>query len=431
MRRVFIILLGGCIVFVCGFATYRGYALWKEERLVSRTQESDARPNVSPSRGSFASQAQAEADYLALNSNPAARCDALRQLTWRSLRETNPEAALSFSRDLIQEKKATFEDRLLHLEILRVSTNGPMGGLLTTLQQESADSPAKVFTLASWMLDAGHVELAHSWINTLPSAVRCSCPVEIAEARCSVAAGKWACLQTNLAAQSWANLEFLRLALLSRSWKEQGNGPAAAAQWKAALKAAGERHESLLHLYHTVEVWNWPQEQEEVLWTIQSRHPGDQWAVAMLTQRLLLTGKTRSLLMLCCQALQNDSNNLALMNNLATTALLLKAWNYKPHELALEAYRRDSTNASFISTYAFSLLVQQKTNEAVQVVKQIPTSQREEPAIAAYYGIILSAAGDAEEAEKYLDMGAKAKLLPEEAELVRAARRNGDLSRRD
>ncbi|MGA2240355.1 MAG: hypothetical protein ABSG74_14215, partial [Candidatus Bathyarchaeia archaeon] len=122
-------------------------------------------------------------------------------------------------------------------------------------------------------------------------------------------------------------------------------------------------------------------------------------------------------------ALQNDPGNPGLMNNLAMTALLLESWDKKPHDLAREAYAKASTNAAFVSTYAYSLLVQQKPAEALKTIEQLSPQQLEDPGIAAYYGLILKGAGNAPKAKSYLDLASKARLLPEEQKLVEKARR--------
>ena len=46
------------------------------------------------------------------------------------------------------------------------------------------------------------------------------------------------------------------------------------------------------------------------------------------------------------------------------------------------------------------------------------------PEIAAYYGILLAAAGDQARAAEFLDLGEKATLLPQEKALVEKARRS-------
>jgi hypothetical protein len=50
--------------------------------------------------------------------------------------------------------------------------------------------------------------------------------------------------------------------------------------------------------------------------------------------------------------------------------------------------------------------------------------QLRQPEIAAYYGIILAAAGDHARAAEFLDLGEKATLLPQEKALVEKARRS-------
>jgi hypothetical protein len=188
------------------------------------------------------------------------------------------------------------------------------------------------------------------------------------------------------------------------------------------MKGAENRRVLLVELLTATRLWNWPQEQEDVLWAIANRFPKDQLAVQALTSRLYSTGKTRPLLTLFSLQLQNNRTNLAVMNNLALTAILLEAWEKKPHELARVVYQQGSTNSSFVSTYAYSLLVQRKAGEALKIIEQLSPQQLEDPAIAGYYGLILQANGQREKAKKYFDLGMKAKLLPEEQKLFDRAR---------
>jgi hypothetical protein len=54
-------------------------------------------------------------------------------------------------------------------------------------------------------------------------------------------------------------------------------------------------------------------------------------------------------------------------------------------------------------------------------MSQLSPTQLHEPAVAAYYGIFLTAAGDSQNARDYLKLGATAKLLPEEKTLLTKA----------
>jgi hypothetical protein len=54
-------------------------------------------------------------------------------------------------------------------------------------------------------------------------------------------------------------------------------------------------------------------------------------------------------------------------------------------------------------------------------MESLNVEQLQEPSIAAYYGVILIAAGENEKAREYLKLGDSAKLLPEEKALIAKA----------
>ena len=122
------------------------------------------------------------------------------------------------------------------------------------------------------------------------------------------------------------------------------------------------------------------------------------------------------------QELQRTPSDLAAKNNLAMIALLLDAKELKPYDLAREVYQQAPTNASFASTYAFSLYMQKKYAEALKVMQQLKPQDLEIPAIAGYYGLILKATGNGAKAKGYLDWTSKARLLPEERKLFAQAK---------
>jgi tetratricopeptide (TPR) repeat protein len=366
---------------------------------------------------------QGRAALQALCAYPAVRCDAMRRLILDALHHTNLTSALAWSQKLLQDSNSAFSDRMGHLGILHASTNDQQAAFLAGLQREAANSPVKTYEVAKWLLVATRQPgAALAWMKTLPSTTRTNLPVPMIEADCYMAAKDWTSLQTNLVAQNWADLDCLRRTCLAIAYRELGLAASAKTEWLAAMKGAGGHRELLVQLLATARVWNWPQEQEDVLWAIVNRFPKDQLAAQALTSRLYSAGKTRSLLTLFNLQWQNNRTNLSFMNNLALTAILLEAWEKKPHELAREVYQKGSTNSAFVSTYAYSLLAQQKAGEALRILEQLSPQQLADPAIAGYYGLVLQANGQREKAKKYLDLTAKATLLPEEQKLVDKAR---------
>ena len=140
-----------------------------------------------------------------LCTNSLVRCDALRQLTMDALRNTNLNAALGFSQALLQDTNATFGDRLVHLGLLRASTNSQLAPFLQGMQAESTNNPVKAYEVAKWMLTSGNAGQSLAWLKGLPPVTRTNLPVPMLEADCYLALKDWPGLLTNSASQSWSH----------------------------------------------------------------------------------------------------------------------------------------------------------------------------------------------------------------------------------
>src|SRR6185369_4282798 len=185
--------------------------------------------------------------------------------------------------------------------------------------------------------------------------------------------------------------------------------------------AAKNRKEALLMLYRLATAWNWARQKEELLWALVRNYPTEKWAAVSLSKTFLVEGRTRSLMALYSQQVNANRLDLSARNNLAMTALLLGAWELRPHDLAREVYRRAHANPAYASTYAFSLHIQKKDDSALKVLEKLTLQQLEDPAVAGYYGVVLRATGKVERAQKYLGLAANAGLLPEERKLIEEA----------
>jgi predicted Zn-dependent protease len=261
-----------------------------------------------------------------------------------------------------------------------------------------------------------------SWLVTVSPAIVSTPPVAVLVSECRVAVGDWALLYSSLTNQNWAELDFLRHAFSMRALREQRLSAAAKAEWDQVLKAANGQRQSLIMLVRTLAQWKWNSEAEEVLWAIVNRFPDETWAFQSLSKELLVNGRTRPLMTLLSQESKRFPADLSIKNNLASIALLLDASELKPYDLAREVYDRVPTNAAYASTYAYSLLLQQKPSDAFKVMQQLKPQQLDDPAIAGYYGLILKATGDTNKANTYLSWASRAKLLPEEQKLFERAK---------
>ena len=108
-------------------------------------------------------------------------------------------------------------------------------------------------------------------------------------------------------------------------------------------------------------------------------------------------------------------------NNLAQISLLLNLNPDQAYRAAREVYEQEPKNPDYAAPYAFSLYLQGDVKKALQALAGFSEAELERPQIAAYYGALLANIGDFSRATKFLDLGEKANLLPEEQKLVEKA----------
>jgi Flp pilus assembly protein TadD len=117
-------------------------------------------------------------------------------------------------------------------------------------------------------------------------------------------------------------------------------------------------------------------------------------------------------------------------NNLAATALLLKIDVPTARQWAAEDYARNPGDPYAASTYAFALHLQGRDKQGLAVLEKLPPAELAQPSVALYYGVLLAAAGNADQAMPWLQNAqTKGHLLPEEQELLSAALGKGQALR--
>ena len=104
-------------------------------------------------------------------------------------------------------------------------------------------------------------------------------------------------------------------------------------------------------------------------------------------------------------------------NNLAATCLLLKVNLPRGHELAWEVYGQRPAGAIVTSTYAYSLHLQGQSQDGLAALAKLKPEALESPAVALYYGYLLSALGQTNQAAHFLQLANSGNLLPEEKAL--------------
>lgn len=359
---------------------------------------------------------------LSLAANPVVRTDALRHLTLDAVRHTNFARAVPLAAELVRQTNASTDDKLLRLNVLTSSRHPDLRPSLAALQREATSNAPVAFGLGRWMLKSTTPAETLGWLQSLRPSIQTNLPVTLVVADAYLATSNWVGLAAWVRNQSWGDLEYLRLAFNVRSMRGQGLDAAGKVEWAKVLRSTENRLDRLSALQRLTSAWGWLSEPEELLWEIVNRFPAEKEAVQTLSNDLYASGKTRSLLTLMALEHRRSPGQVDVQNNLAATALLLNAEEYRPHDLAREVYQKQPTNPSFASTYALSLYLQKQYVQALDVLRRLKPEELRNPSVAGYYGLVLAASGDTQGAKPYLDIAMRARILPEESRLFSKAK---------
>jgi uncharacterized protein HemY len=367
--------------------------------------------------------AEGRATLERLRSSTNAGGPALHWLIADALRRERLDRAEAFSQELLKRPHPKLEDRLQHLRILHMANKRDFATGLSSLQEDCRTNAADVYAICSWMVHEGLVREAAAWLADCPANVQDEQPVPLAFVECYVAGKDWGGLENYLQAAKWGDVEFLRLAYLSRAAREQQQSLAADARWRSAVQQAADRLGPLVMLLGLANSWKNGDAQEDLLWRIARRFPEERWALGELDRVYKSTGNTRGLNKLYEVIVSYDSRNVAAQNNWAATSLLLNLNVSRAHDLARDIYQQHPDDPIIASTFGYSLFRQGRTNEALATFERLKPEDLEHPAVALYFGVVLAANGQTGKAVEWI---ARARLhaasfLPEEQVLLAQA----------
>lgn len=347
---------------------------------------------------------------------------ALRSLIADRLLHGDASGALGYSTQLLALAGSNPGDRLQHLDILKHMKSPELAVKLKALQDESATNAVMAAQLAGWMEVNGQLSDAIKWLNQLPANVQTQPPIRLALAGCYLDKADWNSLRDFASKGSWGEWEFMRLAFLSRAWGQMGEPLVADSNWRSAVSLASDRLGALNALLQLAGKWGMVSRQEDLLWRILRNFPDAVWAQHDLERFYFAGGDTRGLYRLYSERLARMPQNAELKNNLAYTALLLKTNVPQACQWAAESYTKATNDPAIASTYAYALHVQGRDQDALTIMQKLDRTALEQPPVALYYGIILSALGESNQAAHYLNIArTKGHFLPEEKQLLSQA----------
>lgn len=327
----------------------------------------------------------------------------------------------SLASELQSYPEATLGDRLLYLEILRQLHDPAFEEYLTKLEHEAVLNPVDLASLLSWMSGNETASAGIKFAQTLTAESREKWPVPPAIAALYSSAKDWSGLEKMTRNTKWESHDFLRRAFLARALRGQDKTFPSEQEWIAAQKEAAAQPQSLLLLARTVALWGWENETADLLWILAKNDDTRMEALQTLYQHYAEKGDTSGLYRTLLRLVEALPNDLVLQNNLAQVSLLLGADAERARKIAADLVSKYPSNATFLSTYAFSLYAKGDIKGALQAMDKLTPDQLRDPSVAVYYGVVLEAAGQKDKARDYLRRASEAKLLPEEKALVAKA----------
>jgi Flp pilus assembly protein TadD len=363
-------------------------------------------------------RASAEQILGSLRSDPAQRSAATRALLGAAVaRHDDARKLLDLARELQAYPEATWNDRLVFLDLLHEAQDLQYSSYLSELEKKAADDSGGLAALLSWMSRSKLNLLALDYIKSLPADRLQKWPAPMAVADVYVQLAEWEQLETLTGKGLWGRFDFLRHAYLSRALREQGKAAAAEREWGAAAKQASEQSDFLTVLIQTASEWKWENESIELLWSLSKRPEKQKEAFLALYRNYAKGADTQGLYRVLLRLSELDATNLDVQNNRAQVSLLLEVNPTEARHLAADVYHKSPKNPAYVATYAYSLLTQGNAKEALRIMSSLTEEQLSDPTVSAYYGICLAANGD-EKARTYLEFGKKANLLPQEKDLI-------------
>ena len=357
-----------------------------------------------------------------LSEFPVCRADALRSLFADAQHRKQPAEARKWAEQLSLMRGATLQDQFRFFEILRTENPQTFPKAFSLLKQKAAESSNTVFDVMCWMNKQGMALETLSWAGELPKKVCDQMPVAMAIAEALATTQSWEELRRLVFQGNWGSMEFLRRAYRAHATTNGVASPQNAGfthEWDRAVYETKSEFRQVTALAKTVASWGWKDQSAELWWILASQSSGQRGALRQLNKIYSDTKDTGGMLRVATRILEIEPKDPIAKNNVAMLLLLTQQDLPKARRMALENFTVFSAEPACITTQAFSLFQQGDISNARALLRKLPATALQQPSCAAYYGIILAAAGEKDEAKRYLELADQSgTLLPGEAKLV-------------
>jgi thioredoxin-like negative regulator of GroEL len=365
--------------------------------------------------------AQARNNLEHLTQVPQFRTGALRALLNDAVDRNDVQAADRFAQQLQMSPEVGFGDYLLCLNFYRKLDAKKFDALLEKVKPVATRNSGDLGLLMDWMNENGLASEVVKWMDKLPAAATDKPPAAIAIAAAFAEQKHWSRLRRWTRSGSWGEEDYLRLAYQGFAARQSRQSSADAefdTLWRAALHAADDQPDRETKLARLASKWNLPIESEE-LWSRLSRIPPSRREALDALYRLYRANNDIKKLYDVLQRLHEASpNETGITTNLARLGLNIEQNTKQAQELAKQAYDRAPDDVNCAVTYAFSLYVQGRTPEGLEILQKLPPEALREPHAAVYAAVLLLDVNQTDGAKEYIQVAKHGPIFAEEKRLL-------------
>ena len=204
-----------------------------------------------------------------LTTNADLRPMALRALVADAASEGDESAAIHYSTQLLATPQASMPDRLQSLEILQQFRSSLFSASLLAVERESETNPPDVADISAWMRAHGLLAESIRWLSLLPNGLLARPSVESALALSYLQTGNWQSLLDFGSRGDWEDMDYLRLAMVSRAWSHLGMATLAESNWGEAVRKASDHFETMTNLLELARQWQLKPEEDDLRQRVQ------------------------------------------------------------------------------------------------------------------------------------------------------------------
>jgi Tfp pilus assembly protein PilF len=349
------------------------------------------------------------------------RTAALRTLLNDALDRNDLQTADKLAQDLQMSEQVTFADYLLCLNLYRKLDRKKFEALLEKMKPVAVRDPSNLAQLMDWMNGNGMAEDVLKWMEKLPAETSARPPAAISVAESFAEVKNWSRLRRWTRSGSWNEMEYLRLAYQAYAAHQSRQTTADAefdSLWHAAEHAANDQPDREVQLARLATTWNLPIESEE-LWLRLAKNPPTRRESLDALYRLYRANNDLKRLYEVLQRLHETSpNEVPITANLARLGLNIDQNTKEDQQLAKAVYDRAPNDVNCAVTYAFSLYIQGRTTEGLNVIKKLPEQSLHDPHAAVYVAVLLLDDNQTDAAKPYIEIAKRGPIYAEEKRLL-------------